>query len=388
MMALLHQEISEKAACVEHNGPILYVCVLVCDVFGQYIKTMMNVEICITQPDDFHLHLRDGSMLAGTVAASAYYFSRAIIMPNLVPPVTTVEQAAQYKQRIETHIPQVSNFMPLMTLFLTQRTTSSMVEKAKKQGDIYALKLYPHGVTTHSDSGIVSIESIYPIIETMINVGLPLLVHGESHQPHIDIFDREAHFIEQHLVPLVTKYPELRLVIEHITTKEAIDFVKAHAPNVAATITPQHLLFNRNDMLVGGIRPHLYCLPILKRQKHQKALLEAAISGIPSFFLGTDSAPHVQGQKESACGCAGCFSAGCALELYAHVFESLGALDRLEAFTSFYGAEFYGLKRNTKRVLLRKTKDSVVPKQWKLGEDIVVPLYAGQPSGWSVVKIF
>lgn len=345
----------------------------------------MTKELYITQPDDFHLHLRDGKVLKDTVEASARYFSRAVIMPNLTQPVTTAESAAAYKARIEACIPAASNFSPLMTLYLTDKTTPAQIQQAKALGDIYALKLYPAGATTNSDAGVTAIEHTYSALEAMIEAGLPLLVHGEVTTPDIDIFDREKVFIDRQLAPLIQKYPELKIVMEHITTKDAVSFVKDSGPNIAATITPQHLLFNRNHMLVGGIRSHLFCLPILKRREHQEALLAAATSGNPKFFLGTDSAPHSKKDKESACGCAGCFSAFSALELYAEAFEDANALDKLEGFSSHYGADFYGLTRNTKKVRLCEVS-SILPTHLPLGNDMIIPLNAGQPLRWSVTN--
>ena len=345
----------------------------------------MTTEFHITQPDDFHLHLRDGNVLKDTVKASARYFGRAIIMPNLAPPVTTAEMASAYKRRIESHIPEASNFTPLMTLYLTDNTTPAQIQQAKALNDVFALKLYPAGATTNSDAGVTNLENIYPALEAMIQANFPLLVHGEVTTDDIDIFDREAVFIDRYLAPLAIRYPELKIVMEHITTKEAVGFVQDSSSNIAATITPQHLLFNRNHMLVGGIRPHLFCLPILKRSEHQRALLTAATSGNAKFFLGTDSAPHAQHAKESACGCAGCFSAYSALELYAEAFEEVGALDKLEGFASHYGSDFYGLARNTKKISLRKIT-SKLPTHLPLGNDMIVPLNAGQPIRWSVTN--
>ena len=343
-----------------------------------------TTEFYITQPDDFHLHLRDGLMLKDTVAASARYFSRAIIMPNLTPPVVNVNMAEAYRMRLCAHIPAGSNFRPLMTLYLTDNTSAAEIQKAKKSDDVFAVKLYPAGATTNSDQGVTEIRHVYPVLEAMIDSGMPLLVHGEVTDADIDIFDREKSFIDRHLQPLAERYPELKIVLEHITTRDGVDFVKTASGNIAATITPQHLLFNRNHMLVGGIRPHLFCLPVLKRQEHQLALLEAATSGNPKFFLGTDSAPHAKSAKESSCGCAGCFSAHSALEFYAEVFEAAGALDKLEGFASHHGADFYGIARNTKKVLLRKAS-SILPEQLLLGNDVVIPLNAGMPVRWSVI---
>ncbi len=342
------------------------------------------MQITLTRPDDFHLHLRDGDALATTVPATANNFARAVVMPNLRPPVTTAAQAAEYKQRILAHIPQGVKFDPLMTLYLTDNTSPEIIRDAKAGGDVHALKLYPAGATTNSDSGVTSPEKIYPALEAMIDAGLPLLVHGEVTDSDIDIFDREKVFIDRHLVPLTKRYPELKLVLEHITTADAAAFVSESSDNIAATITPQHLLYNRNHMLVGGIRPHLYCLPILKRNIHQEALIMAATSGSSSFFLGTDSAPHTQNTKETACGCAGCYSAFGALELYAEVFDEAGALGHLEGFASYHGADFYGLPRNTETVTLEKKAQSV-PASLPFGSDQVIPLRAGEELQWSRV---
>ncbi|MCK5894223.1 MAG: dihydroorotase [Endozoicomonadaceae bacterium] len=337
----------------------------------------------ITRPDDFHLHLRDGKVLKETVAASARDFGRAIIMPNLHHPVTTAEQAAEYKSQIIEQIPRGSPFQPLMTLYLTDNTTSEIVRKAKAMGDVYALKFYPAGATTHSDFGVTALNNIFSTLETMIDSNLPLLVHGEVTDADIDIFDREKIFIDRHLIPLVERYPELNVVMEHITTQEAADFVASASDNVAATITPQHLLYNRNHMLVGGIKPHFYCLPILKRNIHQDALLKAATSGNPKFFLGTDSAPHAKQDKENSCGCAGCFSAFGAMAFYAEAFDSVDALEQLESFSSHFGADFYGLPRNTDTItLVRNRKD--IPAFLPFGDMEVVPLKAGEQLHWSV----
>ena len=343
------------------------------------------MQITLTRPDDFHLHLRDGAALATTVPATASTFSRAIIMPNLKPPVTTASQAAEYRQRIVEHCPEGCDFTPLMTLYLTDQTTPEMVQEAKNRGDVHALKLYPAGATTNSDSGVTALENIFPAIEAMIDAGLPLLVHGEVTDADIDIFDREKVFIDRHLIPLVTRYPELKVVMEHITTVDAVAFVSETGANVAATITPQHLMYNRNHMLVGGIRPHYYCLPILKRNVHQQALVQAATSGNSKFFLGTDSAPHTQDTKETSCGCAGCYSAFGAIELYAEVFGNANALDKLEGFASHFGADFYGLPRNTTQITLEKKPQSV-PTSLPFGEHQVVPLRAGEHLQWTQIS--
>jgi len=341
-------------------------------------------ELRITRPDDWHVHLRDGLVLADTVPATARYFGRAIVMPNLVPPVMTTEQALAYKERILEHIPAGSSFNPLMVLYLTDRTEPAEIERAKASGQVVACKLYPAGATTNSDSGVTQLEHIYPVLEKMAEVGLPLLVHGEVTHSDVDIFDREKAFIDQKLLPLTERFPTLRLVLEHITTAEAAQFVLSASDNVGATITVQHLMYNRNHMLVGGIRPHFFCLPILKRNIHQQALQEVAISGNPKFFLGTDSAPHARSAKESACGCAGCYTAPAALELYAEVFEELGALDKLEGFASHFGADFYKLPRNTDTVTLVK-EDWELPEEYAFGDTRIVPLRAGSTVRWRVI---
>ncbi|ELR67539.1 Dihydroorotase [Photobacterium marinum] len=340
--------------------------------------------ITITRPDDWHSHLRDGEVLKDTVRDISQYMGRAIIMPNLVPPVTDTEAALSYRDRILAEKPQ-GNFSPLMTLYLTDNTSPEEIRKAKATGHIYAAKLYPAGATTNSDSGVTSIDKILPTLATMEEVGMPLLIHGEVTTHDVDIFDREKTFLDTVLSPIVEKMPNLKIVVEHITTKEAVEFVRNAGPNVAATITAHHLLFNRNHMLVGGIRPHFYCLPILKRNTHQQALIEAATSGSAKFFLGTDSAPHAQGRKESACGCAGSYTAHAAIELYTEVFEQVGALDKLEAFASFNGPDFYGLPRNTDTITL--TKESwTVPETMAFGSDVVVPIRAGEQIQWKVIK--
>jgi dihydroorotase len=340
-------------------------------------------EITIQTPDDWHLHFRDGDMLKETVPATARCFKRAIVMPNLVPPVTTAEMAEGYRQRILEARPAGSDFEPLMTLYLTNQTTAADIREAKQAG-VIAAKLYPAGATTNSDAAVSALEGLYPIFETMAEEGMLLLIHGEVTDNHIDIFDREKEFIDRHMRPITERFPELKVVFEHITTKDAADFVEAASDLVAATITPQHLLLNRNDLLVGGIRPHNFCLPVLKRNIHQEALRAVVATGSPKFFLGTDSAPHEKHRKESACGCAGCYSAWSALELYAQVFEDLGVLDKLEGFASHYGPDFYGLPRNTSTVTL-------VKEEWTIPEEIIlpngnpiVPFFAGQTVNWKV----
>lgn len=342
-------------------------------------------EITILQPDDWHLHFRDEEMLMETVPATARCFNRAIVMPNLSPPVTTGQLASEYRERILAARPEGSDFTPLMTIYLTDKTTAEDIRQAKAAG-VVAGKLYPAGATTNSSAGVSSFNALYPIFEVLAQEGMLLLIHGEVTDKQIDIFDREKAFIDQYLQPLVEKIPQLKIVFEHITTKDAADFVVAAHDNVAATITPQHLLLNRNDMLAGGIRPHYYCLPVLKRNIHQHALREVVQSGSKKFFLGTDSAPHEKYRKESDCGCAGCYSAWSAIELYAQVFEDLNALDKLEGFASFYGPDFYGLPRNTRKVTLVR-EEWTVPKIIKLsdGHDIV-PFYAGETLRWKLQK--
>lgn len=339
--------------------------------------------ISIIRPDDWHVHLRDGDSLATTVKDISRYFGRAIVMPNIVPPVTTAELAVQYHQRIMENSTQ-AHFSPLMVMYLTDSTTVKDIEDAKASGLVYAAKLYPAGATTNSSSGVTQIENIYPVLEAMQRVGMPLLIHGEVTTDDIDIFDREHIFIETILTPLVAKFTELSIVLEHITTKQAVDFVKSAGKNVAATITAHHLLFNRNHMLVGGIRPHYFCLPVLKRNIHQQALIEAATSGNSKFFLGTDSAPHPQHAKESACGCAGSYTAHAAIELYAEVFEQENALDKLEAFASINGPTFYQLPLNTDKITLTK-KSWSVPATMAFGKENVVPIRANESIAWQVV---
>lgn len=338
-------------------------------------------KLTITRPDDWHLHLRDGAVLKDLVPATARIFGRAIIMPNLVPPVTTTALALSYRERILAAKPEGSHFKPLMTLYLTDNTTPEEIRAAKASGHIYACKLYPAGATTNSDSGVTDIANLYPALETMQEVGLPLLVHGEVTASHIDIFDREAEFIKTVLEPLLQRMPNLRVVFEHITTTQAAEFVRNAGDNVAATITVQHLMLNRNDMLVGGIRPHHYCLPVLKRETHRQALVEAAISDSGKFFLGTDSAPHTKNNKENACGCAGIYTAPAAIEWYAEIFEQAGALDKLEGFASHYGPDFYGLPRNTDTITLVKEPWQMAT-ELPLADDTIVPFQAGNTVQW------
>jgi dihydroorotase len=345
----------------------------------------MSDRITLLRPDDWHIHLRDGAVLRHTVADVARTFARAIVMPNLVPPVRNAEQAEAYRQRILAVRPEGSRFQPLMVLYLTDRTTAEEIRAAKASGFVYAAKLYPAGATTNSDSGVTSIDGIFPVLEVMAEVGLPLLVHGEVTRNEIDVFDREKAFIDEHLTRVVERFPSLKVVLEHITTADAAQFVSSAAANVGATITAHHLLYNRNHMLVGGIRPHLYCLPILKRNSHQQALLEAATSGNPKFFLGTDSAPHARHVKEAACGCAGCYTAHAAIELYAEAFDQQNALDKLEGFASQFGADFYGLPRNTDHITLIR-EDWVGPTELPLGEQTVIPLRAGEKLHWRLLE--
>jgi dihydroorotase len=340
--------------------------------------------LTLTQPDDWHLHLRDGDHLSRTVADAAQRFARAIVMPNLKPPVTAVELAKRYRQRILAAVPAGQSFEPLMTLYLTDQTTPEEVQQAKTSGFIYGFKLYPAGATTHSSAGVTSSKKLYPVFEALQEHDMPLLVHGEVTTPSVDIFDREKYFLEQELAPLIRDFPQLRIVIEHISTQEAVSFVQAANSYVAATITVHHLLLNRNNLLVSGIRPHLYCLPILKSHAHQEALLQAAISGNPKFFLGTDSAPHAKNDKETACGCAGIYTSHAAIELYAELFEQMNALAKLEAFASFYGADFYRLPRNQGRITLRKTTWQV-PSTLAFGQEQLVPLRGGESVHWQLV---
>ncbi len=341
-------------------------------------------KLTLIRPDDWHLHVRNGDILKTVIAHTANQFARAIIMPNLNPPVLTVDQALVYRQEILQALPADSSFNPLMTLYLTSDLTQDEVKKAAESEFIHAIKLYPAGATTNSDSGVSDLKGIYPILETMEQVDLPLLIHGEVTNPDCDIFDREKVFIESSLNDIVKNFPDLRIVVEHVTTKEAVDFVLAASSKVAATITPQHLMFNRNAILAGGIRPHHYCLPIIKREHHRQALLEAATSGNPKFFLGTDSAPHLTGAKESSCGCAGCYSAYAAIELYTEVFDQAGALDKLEGFASFFGADFYNLPRNSKSITLQQ-QTWTVPATYQVNDKTITPLKAGEDLSWKLL---
>jgi len=344
-------------------------------------KTIQTLTL--TRPDDWHLHLRDGEVLHHLVAHTASTFRRAIVMPNLKPPVTSTRAALAYRQRIIDALPPGLDFEPLMTLYLTDTLSSDEIRRAHASGQVQAVKYYPAGATTNSDSGVTAIENVYPALETLAELGMPLLIHGEITDNHVDIFDREKMFIQDILLPLCARFPTLRVVLEHITTGDAAEFVREAGDNIAATITPQHLLYNRNHMLAGGVRPHLYCLPVLKRNTHQSALITAATSGNKKFFLGTDSAPHARPDKETACGCAGCFSAHAALELYAEAFDQAGALDKLEGFASFHGPDFYGLPRNTDTITLHRESWNV-PAHYPFGNSTLVPLRAGEQIHWRI----
>jgi len=337
--------------------------------------------LTITRPDDWHLHVRDGALMAAVLPDTARRFARAIIMPNLKPPTTTTALALAYRQRILAALPADMTFEPLMTLYLTDNTTPTEIREAKMSGLIHGVKYYPAGATTHSDAGVTALSQCYDALAAMEEVGLPLLIHGEVTNPKVDIFDREQVFIDNVLVPLVARFPRLKVVLEHITTRHAVDFVKSAPAHVGATITAHHLLYNRNALFAGGIRPYLYCLPVLKREEHRWVLLSAATSGNPKFFLGTDSAPHARHTKESACGCAGIYTAHAAIELYADAFETVNALPKLEGFASFFGADFYGLPRNTEKITLLKTPWEV-PAELAFGAEKLVPLRAGELVGW------
>ncbi|MEQ1526263.1 MAG: dihydroorotase [Gallionella sp.] len=340
--------------------------------------------ITLTRPDDWHLHLRDGALMQSIVPDTARQFARAIVMPNLKPPVTTTAQALEYRSRIVAALPAGAKLEPLMTLYLTDKTSAEEIRNAKQSGIVHAVKYYPAGATTNSDAGVTDIRKAYAALEEMQRCGMPLLVHGEVTDSSVDVFDREAVFIERVMIPLLRDLPQLRVVFEHITTQQAVQFVMSAPDPIAATITAHHLLYNRNAMFSGGIRPHYYCLPVLKRELHRVALGNAAASGNPKFFLGTDSAPHAQHTKEAACGCAGCYTAHAAIELYAEAFEQLGALDKLEGFASFYGADYYGLPRNTDAITLRK-EEWQVPATQGFGEHQLVPLGAGEKMKWKMV---
>jgi len=341
-------------------------------------------QLTLTRPDDWHLHVRDGAAMAAVIGHTARQFARAIIMPNLKPPVTTTALAQDYRQRIIDALPAGSDFQPLMTLYLTDNTTPGEISRAKNSGEVFAVKLYPAGVTTNADSGVTDLQKTYPALAAMEVHGLPLLVHGEVTDPAVDVFDREQVFIDRQLIPLTKQFPNLKIVFEHITTQQAVDFVLEAGAHIGATITPQHLLLNRNALLVGGIHPHNYCLPVLKRESHRQALLAAATSGNPKFFLGTDSAPHGKGAKESACGCAGIYSAHAALEFYATAFEQAGALDKLEGFASHFGPDFYGLPRNSGSVTLERREQPMV-EEIPFGEETLVPFMAGENLPWRLL---
>ena len=342
------------------------------------------MEIKITRPDDWHLHLRDGESMQSVLPDTVRRFARAIIMPNLEQPVTTAELAVAYRARIKAAIPEGANFRAMMTLYLTDKTTPQDIMKAEECGAVYAVKMYPAGATTHSDAGVTDIRKLYPVLAAMHECHFPLLVHGEVTDPDVDVFDREAVFIERVLKPLMEDLPGLRVVFEHITTKEAVQLVQESPDYIGATITAHHLLYNRNAMFHGGIRPHNYCLPVLKREEHREALIAAATSGSPKFFLGTDSAPHAQHSKESFCGCAGIYSAHAAIELYAEAFEQANALDKLEGFASFHGPAFYSLPRNSETITLRKEAWQV-PDSIPFGKDHLIPLRAGEMVQWKLV---
>jgi dihydroorotase len=341
----------------------------------------------ITRPDDWHLHVRDGDVLRDVIKHTASQFERAIIMPNLKPPVTTAEMAAAYKKRILAALPVGSSFTPLMILYLTDNTSADEVKKAHQEG-VAGFKLYPAGATTNSDAGVTDIKKCAKALEAMEACGMPLLIHGEVTHADVDVFDREAVFIDQVLEPLRNRHPGLKIVFEHITTKQAAKYVESADTKrfglIAATITPQHLLYNRNAIFSGGIRPHYYCLPILKREEHRQELVRVATSGNPRFFLGTDSAPHYKGAKESACGCAGCYTAWHAMPLYAEVFDQANALDRLEAFASHFGPDFYQLPRNTGKLILKR-QSQTIPDEFPVGDSTVVPLRAGETLAWTIV---
>ena len=341
-------------------------------------------RITLRRPDDWHLHLRDGAALASVVADSARRFARAIVMPNLKPAVRTTAQALHYRERILGALPEGAEFQPLMTLYLTDDTSPEEISRARLSGHVFGVKLYPAGATTHSDEGVTRLSRCFHTLERMEELGLPLLVHGESTDPAIDVFDREQAFIEEVLGPTVERFPRLKVVLEHITTREAAQYVEVTGPNVAATITAHHLLLNRNALFLGGIRPHHYCLPVLKREIHREALVEAATSGNPKFFLGTDSAPHARGAKEAACGCAGIYTAHAAIELYATAFEEVGALDKLEDFASVFGARFYGLPLNDGSITLERAEWRVAERVAFGGEELV-PLRAGETIPWKLV---
>jgi len=346
---------------------------------------MTSTRLEITRPDDWHVHLRDGDALTSVIGHTAHRFARAIVMPNLKPPVTTVAQAEDYRGRILASLPAGMRFEPLMTLYLTEDTLAEEIVRAKDSSTVFAVKYYPAGATTNSQSGVRELSRVYPVLEAMERHDLPLLLHGEVTDPDIDIFDRERVFIERHLLPLQARFPALRMVLEHITTRDAVEFVSGAPANVAATITAHHLLLNRNALFEGGMRPHNYCAPILKRETHRTALLKAATSGDTHFFLGTDSAPHPREAKETDCGCAGLYTAHAALEFYAEAFEQAGQLDRLEAFASFHGPDFYRLPRNQDRIAIERTP-WIVPGEYPLAGSTCKPMRAGESVAWSVAE--
>ena len=345
----------------------------------------MTDTLTLTRPDDWHIHFRDGAVMRSVLPDTARVFARAIAMPNLKPPVVTVAEAAAYRERLLAAVPAGVQFEPLMTLYLTDNMRAEEIERAQATGFVHAVKYYPAGATTNSDAGVTDLLRCEAVFAAMEKAGMPLLVHGEVTDPAVDIFDREAVFIDRVLLPLLDRHPRLKVVFEHITTQQAVEFVRNANANIAATITAHHLLYNRNAMFKGGVRPHMYCLPVLKRETHRRALIEAATSGNAKFFLGTDSAPHVQSAKESACGCAGIYTAHAAIALYAEAFEDAGALDKLEAFASFYGADFYRLPRNRGSITLRRETWSV-PKAISMGDEAGVPLRAGESVRWRVVE--
>ena len=344
---------------------------------------MATDRLTLVRPDDWHLHLRDGAALQAVLPDTARRFGRAIVMPNLAPPVRTVAEAAAYRARILAALPAGLAFEPLMTLYLTEATPPSEIEAARRSGFVHAVKYYPAGATTNSQSGVTDLARCEAVFEAMQAAGMPLLLHGEVTDPDVDVFDREAVFIERHLLRLADAFPGLKLVLEHVTTAQGVQFVRGARAGVAATLTAHHLLLNRNAIFRGGLRPHAYCLPVLKREVHRAALLEAATSGDPRFFLGTDSAPHPRSAKESDCGCAGIYTSHGGIELYAEAFDAVGALDRLEGFASFHGADFYGLPRNTQKVTLLR-QATAVPAQLPLGDAQLVPMRAGESLAWSL----
>ena len=341
-------------------------------------------RITITRPDDWHLHLRDGRVMGAVLADTARVFGRAIVMPNLAPPVRTTQQALHYRDRILGALPEGSKFEPLMTLYLTDDTPPEEISRAKLSGRVHGVKLYPAGATTHSDAGVTRISRCFAALERMEELEIPLLIHGEVTDPLVDVFDREKAFIDEILGPIVERYRGMKVVLEHITTRDAVHYVEVTGPNVAATITAHHLLLNRNALFMGGMRPHHYCLPVLKREEHREALVEAAISGNPKFFLGTDSAPHARAAKEAACGCAGVYTAHAAIELYAAAFEEAGALERLEGFASRFGAGFYGLPQNQDTITLER-REWTVPQTLPFGDEMLIPLRAGETVPWTLV---